>query len=201
MIRNPFNSLLRAAHVDAPAANSGTAPAETAAPETETAPESGEKKEGEDEPEPPAEAAAPEAAAAAPKLTAFERGRLRMLGMGDLIARVEHAEGAAFVANAEAERLTAANKKLTAETIRLQGELTKLEKETPAKLQAAAEVKDKEVSKKVTSELTALGITPEAAPSQVGADEAAKEISRGEFDKLDHSARDQFFANGGKLKD
>ncbi|MES2923694.1 MAG: hypothetical protein V4819_19220 [Verrucomicrobiota bacterium] len=162
MRRNLFNPLFTK-HEDTPPASSGSS-APATAPETGTGEETKEeKKDDESEPEPEPEKE-PEAPAAAAKPNAFQRGALRALGIGDLVARVERAEAAEAVANAEVTRLTAEN-------IRLTGELTKLEKETPQKIEAAAKGRDNEVSKQVTAELTALGVSADAAPSQVAADQ------------------------------
>jgi hypothetical protein len=198
MLIHRFNPL-RSQHEDTPPANPGTA-APTADPVLEK--EAGEEqKDEEKEPETAPVVETPEAAAAVPKLTAFQRGSLRALGLAGLVDQVEVAKGETFIATAEVERLTAANNLLTAENIRLTGELAKLQKETPEKIEAAAKGREDEVSKKVTAELSGLGITAEAAPSQLTADEAEKTLSRADFDKLDHSARNKFFAQGGKLKD
>jgi hypothetical protein len=195
MIRNPFNSLLRAEHDDQPPANNPG----TAAPET--APEGEEEKEAEAEPEPAKPDEAPEAAA--PKLTAFERGKLRLMGMGDLIARVEKAEGETFLAESEAIRLTAANKKLTSENIRLTSELKKLETETPKQLEAAAKAKENEVSRGVRAELTQLGVSEAEAPAQsaVAGGDGSQTKTRAEFDAMKPAARTKFILEGGKLTD
>jgi len=150
--------------------------------EEETAPETPEE-----ETTPPAEpAAAPEASASSPqRLTAFDRGALRLLGKGDLIARVERAEG-------EAAQLRATNAKLATE-------IASLKAETPKHIAAAAQGRANEVAKGVAAELQGLGLTPEAAPGLISAETAENTLTRAEFDKLDHTARNNFFRTGGKL--
>jgi hypothetical protein len=189
MIHNPFNTLLRAEHEDAPPANPGTA-----SPETQTGdePEGGEKKDEDPDPESPA---APEASVKPAPLSAFERTRLRALGMGALISRVEKAEGDLAVANAN---LANAN----GENIRLTSELSKLKKETPVKIAEAQKGRADEVSKGVKAELTQLGITAEAAPSQVAAEaDSSQSKTRAEFDAMKPDARTKFILAGGKLTD
>lgn len=179
MSANPSNQFLATA-AGAAAADSAKPklvekPAET---ETETPPagdEPGDEDEDEEE-DPPADPVKPEtptadpnAAAASqtptapPRLSAFDRGALRLLGKGDLIARLERAE-------TEAANLSDANATLTAENARLTSELNSLREETPKKIEAAAKGRANEVSKGVAAELQALGVTQEAAPSAVGAD-------------------------------
>lgn len=194
MIINRFNRFLRAEHEDQPPANNPG----TAAPETQTEPPPKREEDGEEGDDPPAPAAPPtnpEAAATpvAPKLSIFERGKLRMLGMGDLVARVEKAEGELSVASAEVVRLNAEN-------LRLQGELATLKEESPKQLAAAKEIKSTEISKKVTAELTGLGITAEAAPSQVSAD-ATPEALLEKLNSLKGAEKTAFFrANRTALK-
>jgi hypothetical protein len=163
MLANKFN-LLRSAHQDAPPANSGTAapPAPEPAPENDKdkAPAEPEQQESPAAPEAPAEGSA----AVPPKPNAFQRGALRALGIGDLVARVERAEAAEAVAQMEITRLTTENMRLTSE-------LKKLETETPKKIEAAAKGRADEVSKGVRAELTTLGITEADAPSQVAAEQ------------------------------
>lgn len=163
MLHNRFNPL-RSKHEDTPPANTGTAAPATpeAAPETEQAPEV-EKKEDEPETEPAPETTPTDLAANTGKLNAFQRTALRALGTGDLIARVERAEAGEQVALAEATRLKAENSRLTSE-------LAKLNTETPAKIEAAKKVHDKEVSNGVLNELGKIGISAAEAPSQVSAD-------------------------------
>ncbi len=173
MLRNHFNqfSPLREKHEESPPSNSGGSPA----PEPAPAPE---KKDGEDEPEPepkpepeptpePATPPAPEAPGA--KLNAFQRGALRALGTGDLIARVERAELAEAAANAEVSRLTAEN-------TRLSTDLATLRATTNVKIVEAQKGRANEVSQGVRKELTGLGITEESAPSQINADQTPEAL-------------------------
>jgi hypothetical protein len=184
-----------AAHTEEPPAHQGAAPAATTAAETTPA-----EPENEETPEPEAPAApeetpaAPEtpATAAAPKLTAFQRGALRALGTGDLVARVEKAETETLTAQAEVVRLTAENGPLATR-------IAELQNETPKQVAAAHQGRENEVARAVTAELGALGITPEAAPAQVGAAQAERILTRAEFDKLEHTARNQFMRDGGKI--
>jgi hypothetical protein len=169
-------------------------PAETTAtPETAPAPETDEVETEEsetaagEETAPPVETpAAPDASASAPqRLTAFDRGALRLLGKGDLVARTERAES-------EVARLAAEN-------TRLATELAQFKAETPKQIAQAAAGRQDEVAKGVAAELAGLGISPEAAPGQIAAEKADKTLTRAEFDKLDHTARNQFFRDGGQL--
>jgi hypothetical protein len=178
MLKNPSNPLLKTASAAAPVKTSGQ-PAANSPAETEngndSAKESEEEEEEEEEdpetpnpaapePEPAADPNASSAAPAAkPRLTAFERGALRALGKGDLIARVERAES-------QAVELTEQVATLQAENTRLAGELSALKKETPAKIEAAEKGRANEVSKGVIAELSGLGITKEAAPAALNAD-------------------------------
>lgn len=194
MIRNPFNPLF-AAHTEEPPAHQGAAPAATTAPETTpAAPETEETPEPEAPAAPEETPAAPEApAAAAPKLNAFQRGALRALGTGDLIARVEKAETETLTAQAEVVRLTAVNDQLATR-------LAELENETTKQVAAARTGRENEVARAVTAELTALGVTPEAAPSQVGAD-ATPEALLEKFNTLKGAEKTAFLrANKPALK-
>lgn len=187
MLANKFNPL-RSAHEDTPPANPGTAAPETpeTAPETETE----EAPPAEPEPETPA---APEAPAAASKPNAFQRGALRALGIGDLVARVERAETAEAFANLEITRLNAEN-------IRLTSELKKLETDTPQKIEAAAKGRADEVSKGVRAELTALGVSAAVAPSQISAD-ATPEAMLEHFASLKGAEKTSYWrANSKALK-
>jgi hypothetical protein len=150
--------------------------------------------ETDDEEQPPADPA--EAAPAAPaapaeatvtpqRLTAFDRGALRLLGKGDLIARLERAE-------LESATLRGSNAKL-------ESELSALKEATPKKIEAAAAGRQDEVAKGVAAELTALGITAEAAPGVISAASEKPSLSREEFEKLDHADRNAFFRNGGTV--
>lgn len=189
MTPNSSTPLLPANTVAFPASNTVETPEPTEEP---TAPEETPEEPTEEpteETEEPAPAAPAEATAApAAKLSAFDRGALRMLGKGDLIARLESAEHSAATATAEVTRLTAENLRLSASLA-----------ETPAKLEAAAQLRQGAVAKTVAAELSALGITAEAAPSQISESETAKTISRAEFEKLDHTGRNEFFRNGGHI--
>lgn len=201
MIRNRFNPLFAAI----PFRASGTTeipnePPAAPDPAPEPSPADPEQPEEEEEdPENPETPATPESAPeAAPagtapaKLTAFQRGALRALSMGDLVARVEKAEGETQVARLEVSRLHAENG-------RLQAALAKLEQETPARIAEAEKAGADAVAKGVTAELASLGITADAAPSQLTAASAEKIMTRAEFEKLDHPARNAFMRDGGKL--
>jgi hypothetical protein len=204
MLKDPSNPLLKTATAAAPVKTNGQPSAnETAETETgnDSEKESGNEDEDEEEdPEPP-NPAPPESEPAAdpsasttpakPKLTAFERGALRAVGKGDLIARVERAE-------MEAAGLTEQVASLKAENTRLAGELSALKKETPSKIEAAAKGRENQVSKGVAAELSALGISKEAAPAALTA-ESDKTKTRAEFEQLDHPARNAFMRAGGKI--
>lgn len=172
MLKNPSNPLLNQAAAPAP----GAQPSAKSPVATESASNSEkEKGDGEEEEESEEEPASPEtqpiaepepagsAATQKPKLSAFDRGLLRGLGKGDLIARVERSE-------LEAAALTEQVANLKAENTRLAGELSALKTETPAKIEAAAKGRENQVAKGVAAELSALGITQEAAPAAIGAD-------------------------------
>ena len=78
--------------------------------------------------------------------------------------------------------------------------IAELEKETPKQVAAAREGRENEVARAVTAELTALGVTPEAAPSQVGAD-ATPEALLEKFATLKGAEKTAFFrANTVALK-
>ena len=199
MLPNSQNPLLKQS-AEEPAEKPAVAPANTE-PETDDA--AADETVSTDEPaadDPPKPAPLPEgnpapaetATAAAPKLSAFERGKLRMLGMGDLIARVEKAEGETAMARGELARLTSENATLRAD-------LAKTTAESSQKIEIATQAAENKLSKSVTAELASLGVTPEAAPSQISANEADKTLTRAEFEKLDHPARNEFFRAGGKL--
>ena len=118
-------------------------------------------------------------------MTAFQRGALRALGIGELVARVEAAETAAATHAAENAALTQ--------------RLAALSAALPLQVAAAATGHANEVSVQVRSELSALGVSAATAPPQISAADADKILARGEFDKLSHAERNQFFRNGGKL--
>ena len=193
MLHNRFHPLYAAAET-APPANPGTAAPTTPepAPEKEgekNEPEPTPEPEQEPEPAPSTDAPAPaETVAPTGKLNAFQRGALRALSMGDLISRVERAESAELVAKDEVTRLTADNLRLN-----------QRDAETPAKIAAAQKVHEKDVSNGVRAELGKIGVSAEVAPSQISADDADKTLSRAEFEKFDHAARNAFMRQGGKL--
>lgn len=181
MLANKFNPL-RSTHEESAPANTGTAPTTPEAP-----PEKKADSEKEPEPEPETEPKAPEAPAAAAKPNAFQRGALRALGIGDLVARVERAEAAEAVA--------------TAENIRLTTELNKLQAETPTLVAAATLGRENEVSRAVTAELVALGLTPEAAPSKISTEDDEKTKTRAEYSAMTPRQGLKFIQSGGKLTD
>ena len=137
----------------------------------------------------PEEAPAPEASAA--KLSAFERGKLRALGMGNLIQRLETSEGQLAAAHGQIEILKAENARLTA------GREAE-EKAAREKLEAAAKGRENEVSQGVREKLSALGVPETDAPSATSSAEG-QTLTRAEFDKLDFTARNQFVRNSGKI--
>lgn len=178
------------------------APAEPAdEPSEEPSPAAPDEKPAEEEaapeetPEPPAAPeAAPEAAAVQtpPKLNAFQRGALRALSLGELVARVETAEGERAVAQAEAARLTAENQRLATE-------LAAARNETAEQVAAAEEVGADKLQKGVTAELSALGIEAKDAPGAIGPEAAEKTLPFEEFQALSHEERNKFMASGGKI--
>jgi hypothetical protein len=190
MLRNKFNPLYSAA-VDAPPANSGAAPsANNSESPAETKPEEVEPEIA-PEPEPePAPTPAPEANG---KLSAFERTKLRMLGSGDLVSRVEKAERELASAQAEITRLNAENQRLS-QTVENQNT------ELPKKVAAAAKGRENEVAKGVRNELTSLGISEAEAPAQINAD-STPEAMLEKFATLKGSEKTAFFrANKTVLK-
>lgn len=203
MLRNHFNPLF-SKHEDAPPVGSGSSAPLLAVVENDEADQvsDAEKKDEEDETDPEKDESdpekdaplAPEAAALTPpKLSAFERTALRAFGKGDLIARVELAEGQAFLAKAEAARLTEENRKLT-------GRLSALETETPKQVAAAVKGRENEVQRAVTAELSALGLNPDAAPSQIAA-EATPEAMLEHFQTLKGAEKTTYWrANSKALK-
>jgi hypothetical protein len=150
-------------------------------------------------PEPAEETAAPESpeatpapeASSAPKLSALERGKLRALGMGNLITRLETSEGQLAAAHGQIETLKAENARLKA------GREAE-EKAAREKIEAAAKGRENEVSKGVREKLSALGVPETDAPSAASTAEG-QTLTRAEFDKLDFTARNQFVRNGGKI--
>lgn len=205
MIATPSNPFL--ATVPGAAAAAASAPRVEKPAETDTPPagDTADDEEDDEEDDPPAEpvkpetpTAEPEAANAGqtsnatPRLTAFDRGALRLLGKGDLVARVERAES-------ETARLIDANATLAAENQRLVAELNSLRQETPKKIEAAAKGRENEVAKGVAAELQSIGITPDAAPNAISAKDAEKSLTRAEFDALDHAARNEFMRKGGTI--
>lgn len=195
MLKNPSNPLLKASEaapakpVEKPAANEPAATPDTPADDSEK--ENDGEEEEEEEPEQPEVTPEPPAAPKQ-KLSAFDRGALRLVGKGDLIARVERAE-------TEAADLTAQVSRLSAENARLTAELASHKQETPKKIEAAAKGRENEVSRGVAAELSALGITKEAAPAAIGAD-ATPEGLLEQYKLLTGSARTEFLrANKTKL--
>lgn len=156
-------------------------PAETpATPETTSAPETDEDEPEETETAPGEETAppveTPDATASAPqRLNAFDRGALRLLGKGDLVARTERAE-------AEVARLTTEN-------TRLATELAQFKAETPKQIAQAAAGRKNEVAKGVAAELAGLGISPEAAPGKIDVNAADKIVSREDAQKAYAAAK------------
>lgn len=145
----------------------------------------------------PAEPAEPEpagasASSAPAKLTAFQRGALRALGTGDLVARVEKAEEELSVAHAEVSRLAAENQRLAAD-------LAAARKDTAAKVEAAETVGADKLRKGVTAELAALGIDAAKAPAALTPEQADNTMTYAEFEKLEHSERNRFMRGGGKI--
>ena len=64
-----------------------------------------------------------------------------------------------------------------------------------------AELLTQTITRKTADQVAAMGLPPGGAPgtepTATGADD--KSMSRADFDKLDHSARNTFITNGGKL--
>lgn len=193
MIRNRFNPLL--APVDEPKSSAGGNPGTATAPKSETGNESGndspdgdpEGGEGEgsdstdgDEPPPTGEETKPEAATKT-HLSAFERGKLRALGMGGLISRLETTEGQLAEANAQVA-------KLTAENTNLKAQLGKSQQETAA----AAKGRENEVSRGVRAELDKVGLKEDAAPSQIAADGTPEALME-KFQSLKGAERTAFW--------
>lgn len=199
MIANSSNPLLPKNTVASPALKAVETPETTEettpatdesqdSEETETTPADPEETETEETteetPAAPAQAATP-----TPKLSAFDRGALRMLGKGDLVARLESSEATAGQLRAEVNRLTAENQRLSA-----------LQAETPHKIADAAKLRENDITKGVASELAALGVTQAAAPSQIGA-EATPEALLEKFQTLQGAEKTAFWrANKTALK-
>jgi hypothetical protein len=182
MLKNPSNPLLNQAAAPAPGAQpSAKSPVATESASTSEQEEGDDDEEEESEEDPASPGTQPlaepepsgSAATQKPKLSAFDRGLLRGLGKGDLIARVERSE-------LEAAELTEQVANLKAENTRLAGELSALKNETPAKIEAAAKGRENQVAKGVAAELSALGITPEAAPAAIAADSKQSATNRQE---------------------
>jgi len=154
-----------------------------------------------EEPETPAETPSEEtpAATAAPKLSAFERGKLRALGMGDLITRLEITEGELAGTKAALQAANGRVQVLTAENARLTAGREVEEKAAREKIEAAQQDRETAVSKGVREKLSALGVPEETAPSATRGEEETKELSRAEFEKLDHEARNAFIRQNGKI--
>jgi hypothetical protein len=192
MLKNKFNPLF-APHDDQPPANAGNG--NGSEPQTEDAPEKAEEskereKTNEEEPPPVKEPEAPsETLSAATPLSAFERGKLRALGMGGLISRLETSEAALATANAEITRLHAENTRINTELA-----------EKPKQIEAATKGRENEVSQGVLAELGKLGISEAAAPSQISAD-ATPEALLEKFQSLKGAEKTAFFrANKTALK-
>lgn len=98
----------------------------------------------------PAEATAPQSA---PRMSAFQRGALRALGIGELVQRVEAAEATVAQLTAENARLSAQNAELTAEI--------------PRREMAARAVRENEVSSAARTVLSSLGVSEADAPAQM----------------------------------
>lgn len=176
-------------------------PATPAAPDPAPAPAPEKQDEEEEEEETPAtpaapettpEPAAPDASAPVARLSAFDRTALRLLGKGDLISRLETTQ--AKLSTAEAA-LAAKDKEIS----RLAARIDELGREKESAVAAATKAREGEVNKKLAAELASLGLEPEAAPSQLTADQADKTMTRAEFEKLPHAARNEFMAAGGKI--
>lgn len=179
MLKNRFNPLHAQAVTEPPHHSGGSS---TPAPEAK--PEGGGEDEEEEEEEDEEEQSDDEAPAAAqrpPGLSAFERGKLRALGSGKLIARLEKAEGDLFQANATIGQLQAEITGLKAEAA-----------EVPKKLAAAEKIRDGQVAKEVTKELTGLGISEAAAPSQIPADQTPEAMLE-KFGTLNGAEKTAFF--------
>lgn len=149
-----------------------------------------EQEEASPPEETPEETAAPEAAAA-PKLSAFDRGKLRALGMGQLITRLENTEGQLAAAHGEIATLQAENARLTA------GRAAQ-EKTAREALEAAQKGRENEVSQGVREKLSTLGVPETDAPSATTTAEG-QSITRAEFEKFDFTARNQFIRQNGKI--
>lgn len=153
-------------------------PAPAEKPEEETAaPKSPET--------PPAESAA------APALTAFDRGKLRALGMGNLINRLETTEGQLHAAHGEI-------KTLKAENARLKAGREAEEKAAREDIEKAAKGRENEVSQAVREKLSTLGVPETDAPA-ASSEAEEKTLSRAEFEKLDYEARNAFIREHGKI--
>lgn len=159
----------------APEATNDEAAVSTAEPSAEataTEPNSESAEAGDQEPEgsdsDPTDPVEP-SASTPPRLSAVQRGALRLLGKGDLIARLERVES-------EVSRLTAENRELTLS-------LTNLQEETPKQIKAAKKGRENEVSKGVSSELEKIGIDAEAAPAQLGVESAEEITTKAEAQK------------------
>lgn len=163
-------------------------PSETETPETPAAP--AVEPEETETPEAPESPETPEATAAT-KLTAFDRGKLRALGMGNLINRLETTEGQLHAAHGEI-------KTLKAENARLKAGREAEEKTAREDIEKAAKGRENEVSQGVREKLSALGVPETDAPAaSSGAEE--KTLSRAEFEKLDYEARNAFIREHGKI--
>jgi hypothetical protein len=164
------------------------------AEEEVTAPVTPEPAPAEETEAAPAETPSEEtpSATAAPKLSAFERGKLRALGMGDLITRLEISEGQLSAAHGKIQVLEAENARLSAGR-------EAAENAAREKIEAAEKDRETAVSKGVREKLSALGVPEEEAPSASRTEETVKELSRAEFEQLSHEARNEFIRQNGKI--
>lgn len=165
-------------------------PAETPAETAEETPEAPAETETPAAPEAPVVPMAPEASA--PSLTAFERTRLRAMGLGGLIKEVEAARGE--IAGLKAANLTA-HQQVATLTAQLEG----ITARHAAELAAAKAGREDDVSKGVRAELATIGITEAAAPGVSAEAEAPAELLA-RFQKMQGAERTAFFrANKQKL--
>ena len=171
------------------------------AEEEVTAPVTPEPAPAEETEAAPAETPSEEtpSASAAPKLSAFERGKLRALGMGDLITRLEITEGELAGTKAALQAANGRVQVLTAENARLTAGSEAEEKAAREKIEAAEKDRETAVSKGVREKLSALGVSEEEAPSASRTEETVKELSRAEFEQLSHEARNEFIRQNGKI--
>jgi hypothetical protein len=164
-------------------------PSVTVEPSEET-PEAPADPETPAAPEAPVVPMVPEAAA--PALTAFERTRLRAMGLGGLIKEVEANRG-------EIARLSAANLTAHQTVATLTAKLEGMTARHAAALADAKAGREDDVSKGVRAELATIGITEAAAPGVSAEVEAPVELLA-RFQKMQGAERTAFFrANKQKL--